>query len=66
MMGDKPKVLPALTDKGKEYKNRIFSGLGRGKAWDEVAHQLMDRNPADRRDIQVACLHILTEGRIAS
>lgn len=63
MLGDKPKVLPALTDKGKEYMNRIFSGLGRGKAWDDVAHQLMDRNPADRRDIQVACLHILTEGK---
>jgi HK97 family phage portal protein len=64
MLGDKPKVLPALTDKGKEYKNRIFSGLGRGKAWDEVAHQLMERNPVDRQDIQVACLHILMEGKL--
>lgn len=63
MLGDKPKTLPALTDKGKEYMNRIFSGLGRGKAWDEVAHQLMDRNPADRKDIQVACVHILMEGK---
>jgi HK97 family phage portal protein len=60
--GDKPKHVPALTDKAKQYKNQIFSGLGRGKAWDEVAHRLMDRNPNDRQDIQVACLHILMEG----
>jgi HK97 family phage portal protein len=63
-MGDQPKVLPALTDKAKEYKNRIFSGLGRGKEWSEVAHTLMDRNPADRQDIQVACMHILVEGKV--
>lgn len=60
--GDLPKRVPALTDKGKAYRNNIFSGLGRGKTWDEVAHQLMERNPLDRRDIQVACLHILMEG----
>lgn len=59
--GDLPKRVPALTDKGKQYKNQIFAGLGRGKAWDEVAHKLMDRNPSDRQDIQVACLHILLE-----
>ena len=63
MLGDKPKVLPALTDKGKHYQNLIFAGLGRGKAWDEVAHKLMERNPADRRDIQVASLYILMEGK---
>lgn len=59
--GDLPKRVPALTDKAKEYQNKIFSGLGRGKAWDEVAFTLMDRNPADRQDIQIACLHILME-----
>lgn len=64
-LGDKPKVLPALTDKAKMYQNQIFSGLGRGKEWSEVAHKLMDRNPADRHDIQVACLHILMEGKRA-
>jgi HK97 family phage portal protein len=64
LMGDKPKVLPALTDKAKAYQNMIFSGLGRGKAWDEVAHKLMDRNPGDRHDIQVACAHILMEGKL--
>jgi HK97 family phage portal protein len=61
--GDLPKRVPALTDKAKMYMNQIFSGLGRGKAWDEVAHKLMDRNPGDRQDIQVACLHILMEGK---
>jgi hypothetical protein len=61
--GDLPKRVPALTDKGKMYQNQIFSGLGRGKAWDEVAHKLMDRNPSDRQDIQIACLHILMEGK---
>jgi HK97 family phage portal protein len=61
--GDLPKKVPALTDKGKQYQNQIFSGLGRGKAWDEVAHKLMERNPSDRQDIQVACLHILMEGK---
>jgi HK97 family phage portal protein len=61
--GDLPKRVPALTDKGKQYKEAIFAGLGRGKAWDEVAHKLMDRNPGDRQDIQVACLHILLEAR---
>lgn len=61
--GDLPKKVPALTDKGKMYMNQIFSGLGRGKAWDEVAHKLMDRNPSDRQDIQIACLHILLEGK---
>lgn len=59
--GDLPKRVPALTDKAKEYQNKIYSGLGRGKTWDEVAFTLMDRNPADRQDIQVACLHILME-----
>jgi hypothetical protein len=62
-LGDKPKVLPALTDKAKMYQNQIFSGLGRGKEWSEVAHKLMDRNPGDRHDIQVACAHILMEGK---
>jgi HK97 family phage portal protein len=61
--GDLPKKVPALTDKGKMYMNQIFSGLGRGKAWDEVAHKLMDRNPSDRQDIQIACLHILMEAK---
>jgi HK97 family phage portal protein len=61
--GDLPKRVPALTDKGKWYKNQIFAGLGRGKAWDEVAHQYMERNPSDRQDIQVACLHILMEAK---
>jgi HK97 family phage portal protein len=61
--GDLPKKVPALTDKGKMYQNMIFSGLGRGKAWDEVAHKLMDRNPSDRQDIQIACLHILMEAK---
>lgn len=60
--GDLPKHVPALTDKAKMYKNQIFAGLGRGKEWDEVAHKLMERNPSDRQDIQVACLHILMEG----
>ena len=59
--GDLPKSVPALTDKGKKYQGDIFAGLGRGKTWDEIAKQLMDRNPLDRRDIQVACLHILME-----
>jgi hypothetical protein len=62
-LGDKPKRVPALTDKGKQYKEAIFAGLGRGKAWDEVAHKLIERNPSDRQDIQVACLHILLEAR---
>lgn len=61
--GDLPKRVPELTDKGKEYQNRIFSGLGRGKSWDEVAMKLMERNPVDRQDIQIACLHILMEGK---
>jgi HK97 family phage portal protein len=61
--GDLPKRVPALTDKGKGYMNDIFAGLGRGKAWDEVAFKLMERNPQDRQDIQVACLHILTEAK---
>jgi HK97 family phage portal protein len=59
--GDLPQKVPALTDKAKQYKNQIFSGLGRGKRWDEVAFKLLDRNPLDRQDIQVACLHILME-----
>lgn len=62
-LGDLPKKVPALTDKGKQYRNQIFSGLGRGKDWDEVALKLMDRNPDDRQDIAIACLHILTEGK---
>lgn len=57
--GDLPKRVPALTDKAKSYRNDIFAGLGRGQTWDEVAQKLMERNPSDRRDIQVACLHIL-------
>lgn len=61
--GDLPKRVPALTDKGKHYQNLIFAGLGRGKEWDEVAHKLMDRNPNDRQDIQIACLHLLMEGK---
>jgi HK97 family phage portal protein len=59
--GDLPKRVPALTDKAMKYKNDIFAGLGRGKEWDEVAAKLMDRNPGDRKDIHIACLHILTE-----
>lgn len=59
--GDLPKRVPELTDKGKQYRNDIFAGLGRGNTWDEVASKLMDRNPQDRKDIQIACLHILME-----
>jgi HK97 family phage portal protein len=59
--GDLPKRVPALTDKAKSYRNDIFAGLGRGRTWDEVAQKMMDRNPSDRRDIQIACLHILME-----
>lgn len=60
--GDLPKKVPELTDKGKRYMNDIFAGLGRGKTWDEVAMKLMDRNPQDRKDIQIASLYILMEG----
>ena len=60
--GDLPKRVPALTDKGKKYMGDIFAGLGRGKTWDEVATKLLDRNPLDRKDIHLACLHILIEG----
>lgn len=59
--GDLPQSLPEMTDKAKQFQNQIFSGLGRGKRWDEVAHKLLDRNPLDRKDIQIACLHILVE-----
>jgi len=59
--GDLPKRVPALTDKAKSYMNDIFAGLGRGKEWNDVAHHLMERNPLDRKDIQVACLHILMD-----
>jgi hypothetical protein len=61
LTGDLPKRVPALTDKAMKYKNDIFAGLGRGKTWDEVAEKLMDRNPLDRKDIHLACLHILME-----
>lgn len=61
--GDLPQKVPALTDKAKQYQNQIFSGLGRGKSWDEVALKLIDRNPNDRQDIAIACLHIITEGK---
>lgn len=59
--GDLPKKVPALTDKAKRYRNDIFAGLGRGKTWEEVALKLLERNPQDRNDIQVACLHILMD-----
>lgn len=59
--GDLPKKVPELTDKGKKYQGDIFAGLGRGKTWDEVAVKLLERNPLDRKDIQLACLHILME-----
>lgn len=62
-LGDKPKRVPALTDKGMQYKRKIFAELGNGRAWDEVAHTMMDKNPDDRRDIQVACLHMLMEAK---
>lgn len=61
--GDLPKRVPALTDKGKKYMGDIFASLGRGREWDEIALKLMDRNPLDRKDIQLACLHILMEGK---
>lgn len=57
--GDLPKTLPEMTEKAKLYKGAIFSGLGRGQTWDQIALKLMERNPADRQDIQVACLDIL-------
>jgi HK97 family phage portal protein len=60
--GDLPKQVPALTDKAMKYRNDIFAGLGRGREWDEVAAKLIERNPLDRKDIQIACLHILTGG----
>lgn len=60
--GDLPKRVPALTDKGIKYRNDILAGLGRGKAWDEVALKLIERNPLDRSDIQAACLHLIAEG----
>lgn len=60
--GDLPKQVPELTDKAVKYKNDIFAGLGRGKAWDEIARKLIERNPQDRKDIQLASLHILIEG----
>lgn len=59
--GDLPKKVPELTDKAMKYKGDIFSGLGRGKTWDQVAEQLMNRNPLDRKEIHLACLHILME-----
>lgn len=61
--GDLPKKVPALTDKAMKYKLDIFSGLGRGKTWEEVAEKLMNRNPLDRKDIHLACLHILMEAK---
>lgn len=57
--GDLPKRVPALTDKAKGYMNDIFAGLGRGKTWEDLAFKMMERNPQDRNDIQVACLHLL-------
>lgn len=59
--GDLPKKIPALTDKAKVYQQAIFSGLGRGATWDQVALKLMDRNPDDREDVQLAAMHIVTE-----
>lgn len=59
--GDLPKQVPALTDKAAKYRNDIFCGLGRGKSWEEVASKLIERNPEDRNDIQLACLHILSD-----
>lgn len=59
--GDLPKKVPQLTDKGKKYQGDIFAGLGRGKSWDEIAAKLLERNPLDRKHIQLACLHILME-----
>lgn len=61
--GDLPKHVPALTDKAAKYRNDIFCGLGRGKGWEEVATKLIERNPEDRNDIQLACLHILADTR---
>lgn len=58
--GDLPKRLPALSDKAKTYREAIYAGLGRGKTWDELALKLMDRNPLDRKDIQVASLYVVT------
>jgi HK97 family phage portal protein len=57
--GDLPKQVPALTDKALKYQGDIYSGLGRGKTWDEVAKKLLDRNPLDRKDIHLACLHVV-------
>jgi HK97 family phage portal protein len=58
--GDLPQRMPALTDKAKQYRENIYAGLGRGRTWDEIAHTLMDRNPMDRKDIQIASLYVVT------
>jgi len=59
--GDLPKRVPALTDKAMKYRADIVSELGRGKNWGEVAVHILERNPLDRKDIQIACLHLLME-----
>lgn len=60
--GDLPKRVPALTDKATKYLNDIFCELGRGKEWPEIANKMLERNPQDRKDIQLACLHIVVGG----
>jgi hypothetical protein len=57
--GDMPKQVPKVTDKAKGYMNTIGRDVGNGWGWQNSARRLMDNNPNDRQDIQIACLHIL-------